>query len=52
MWDTHRINRQIRVGEDLQLMLADIGFITVEVEINVVGQIHRAGLIDRRAIGD
>lgn len=49
--DAHFINRQVLVGEDLQLVLAHIRFVTVEVEINVIRQIHRAGLIDRGAVG-
>ncbi len=43
--DTVAFHRQIPLGEDLELMLAHIALLTVEVEIDVIGHIHRAGLV-------
>lgn len=51
MWDAHFINRQVLVRHNLQLMLTHIRFVTVEVKINVIRQIHGTGLIDRGAVG-
>ncbi len=36
-------HRQIPLGEDLQLVLAHVALVTVEVEIDVIGHVHRAG---------
>lgn len=33
-------------------MLAHVGPIAVQIKIDVVGQIHRTGFIDRRPVGD
>lgn len=41
--DTVAFHRQIPLGEDLELMLAHVALLTVEVEIDVIGHIHRAG---------
>lgn len=48
--DTHLIDRQILVRQDLEFVAADIGLITVKVEIGVVSQVDRARLIDGRAV--
>lgn len=48
--DTHLIDRQILIRQDLEFVAADIGLITVKVEIGVVSQIDRARLIDGRAV--
>ena len=50
--DTVAFHRQIPLGEDLELMLAHIALLTVEVEIDVIGHIHRAGLVHGGAIGN
>ena len=40
------------MGEDLQLVLAHVALVTVEVEIDVIGHVHRAGLVHGGAIGN
>ncbi len=50
--DTVAFHRQIPLGEDLQLVLAHVALVTVEVEIDVIGHVHRAGLVHGGAIGN
>jgi hypothetical protein len=45
------LNRQIRIAR-ISLWLAHVALVTVEVEIDVIGQVHRAGLINGGAILD
>ncbi|MNR27431.1 hypothetical protein D3C85_1447050 [compost metagenome] len=48
--NAHLIDRKILIGKDLQLVVAYVCLLTVEIEIGVVGHIDRAGLVDRCTI--
>ena len=46
------LNGQIRIGKDLQLMATHVALHAIKIEIEVVGQVYRAGLINGGAILD
>ena len=50
MRDPTLINGQISIRQQLQLVITHIGLIAVEVEIDVVCQVHRTGFIDACAV--
>ena len=50
--NTIALNGQIRISKDLQLMATHVALHAIEVKIDVVGQVHRAGLVNGGAIFD
>ena len=48
--NTRLVNRQIRIRQDLQRVVAHVALVTVEVEIGVVGQVDRTRPVDRRTV--
>ena len=50
--NTVALNGQIRIAKDLQLMATHVALHAIKIEIDVVGQVYRAGLINGGAILD
>jgi len=48
--NTHLIDRQPGIGQQLELMLTDVGLVAIQIEIRMIGHVHRAWLIDCRAV--
>ena len=48
--NAHLINRQIRIRQDLKLVVPHVALVTVQIKVRVIGQVNRTRLVDRRTV--